>query len=417
MAEILIVSGFEITANPRVVKEADALTEAGHHVTVLGAIHGARARERIHLLLAGRTWTHVPVLDRMDGRVSARAAQFIARGRHRLSRELKQHFGWERPMQISPVTAALTREAMQRTADLTILHLEPALWTGVQLLDVGRRVAIDFEDWYSEDLLPSDRAHRPIALITACERRLLNEAVYATTTSHALANALAQTYDCPLPSVVYNSFLTTEYDAIDGLSLDRPDFDMPSVTWFSQTVGPGRGLEDLVVAMGLGKKPYQLHIRGTPRPGFDAVLREMAPEAARPRIQFHLQVPQRELLSRLAEHDVGFCGELDAPKSRNMTITNKMFEYMRAGLAIIATDTIGQCEVAKTVPESVCIVPQGDPQALADQLDWLLSDPKKLVSAKAASAQALKQKFNWCDSKQQLQKLVSDALTPQSLDA
>jgi hypothetical protein len=38
MAKINIISGIQLSNNPRVVKEADALTEAGHEVEVFSSI-------------------------------------------------------------------------------------------------------------------------------------------------------------------------------------------------------------------------------------------------------------------------------------------------------------------------------------------------------------------------------------------
>lgn len=409
-AKILIVSGFEITANPRVVKEADALAEAGHQVTVLGAIHSAESKVRIDDMLRGRDWSHIAVFDQTDVRNMHRVAQNLARVRSRFSRKMNRQFGWESHRQISPVVDNLTRVALKGSADLTILHLEPALWAGIKLLEAGRRVAIDFEDWYSEDLLPADRAGRPLKLLRACEKRILQQAAYATTTSESLASALANANMCHLPTVVYNSFPIEGRKTIDRKQRDRADFRLPSVTWFSQTIGPGRGLEELVAAMGLVKTPFQLHIRGTPRPGIEKKLRAIENRPEGSRIYFHRQVPQKELISRLAEHDVGYCGELSNCASRDLTITNKMFEYMRAGLAIIATDTKGQSEVKSKAGDAVRIFSQNDTNALALELEELISNPSRLAKAKMASARALEEHFDWGNSKQRMQELVAIAV-------
>lgn len=55
----------------------------------------------------------------------------------------------------------------------------------------------------------------------------------------------------------------------------------------------------------------------------------------------HPTVPNSQLLSRIAEHDIGLALETPEIQSRNLTITNKVFQYLQAGLAVIATDTIG----------------------------------------------------------------------------
>src|SRR6185369_12705024 len=98
------------------------------------------------------------------------------------------------------------RRARAFPADLTIVHNEVAHCVGVRLLDAGRRVAADIEDWHSEDLLPQDRLRRPLALIRATECALLQRAAHTTTTSHALASGLQARYGGQRPEVISNSF-------------------------------------------------------------------------------------------------------------------------------------------------------------------------------------------------------------------
>jgi hypothetical protein len=111
-----------------------------------------------------------------------------------LAREATSKFGWSNPRSLGPF-GSLLRRTRATPADLTIVHNEVAHCVGLRLLDAGRRVAADIEDWHSEDLLPQDRLHRPLALIRANERALLHRAAYTTTTSQALADGLHARYD------------------------------------------------------------------------------------------------------------------------------------------------------------------------------------------------------------------------------
>ena len=101
--------------------------------------------------------------------------------------------------------------------------------------------------------------------------------------------------------------------------------------------------------------------------------------------------------------------ELEVAES-GLTITNKVFEYMRAGLAIVASDTAGQTEVAMTAPEAVRIFPQDDARALADTLRPLIENAETRKSAAAASVAALDQHFSWELSKARLQDQVNGFL-------
>jgi glycosyltransferase involved in cell wall biosynthesis len=404
---ITIVSGFQVTDNPRVFKEADALSEMGHSVTVLGAIWSADALPRIQRMLVDRRWRYIPVVDLSDISAGNRMRMATLRATAKFARAARTGLGIEHPLQLGFAVWPLWQAAVSLPTDLYSLHLEKALWVGLRLKALGRPFRMDIEDWYSEDGLTVDRAKRPMAFMRRAERALLNSAVHSTTTSEALALALAERYGCPPPLVIHNSFPLAERSALDGRRRDRPDDRGPSIIWFSQTIGPRRGLETLVAAFMALPETAVLHLRGTPRPGYIDALLAPLPVEARARVFIHPQVPQDELLSRLAEHDIGYCGELTDCLSRDLTITNKTFEYMRARLAVVASDTAGQREVAAAASGAITLFRQGDTASLLAALRPIVEQPDRLSDARQAALEAFTQHFSWERSKLGIQRQVA----------
>jgi glycosyltransferase involved in cell wall biosynthesis len=395
MTKIVIVSGIQIINNPRVVKEATALAEAGYGVEVIGAIYDEDSNEQIKNILQSVRWNHIPVIDLTGGHILTSLYYLYAKLRRKISLLQKQWLNIESPNQLGYFTKRLYRIAKGRKADLYIVHLEQALWVGRKLLEDGCNVAMDVEDWYSEDGLPADRALRPLVLMKECEQYLLRNAAYCTTTSSSLSKDLSEAYQSSPPTVIYNSFPLEDRLLVDGQVLDRQDTSLPSIIWFSQTVGPGRGLEQLLAALQKVEYPFELHIRGTPRKGYKETLLKELPKEVISHTYFHPQVPQDELLSRLSEHDIGFCGELSECRSRDLTITNKALEYLRAGLAMIASDTAGHKEVASLVPAGVHIFQQDNLLSLQNLLNKLLGDNGVLKKAKEASKQGMETDMDW----------------------
>lgn len=407
---IAIVSGFQVINNPRVVKEADALSELGHDVTVLAGISSLADLPRIRQITDLRPWRHVPVLDMSDRRPGNRLHQFVMRVGARAARDLLPRLGLEHHLQLGQDTGALLKAARKLDADLYSLHLEKSLWVGLKLLADGRKVRMDVEDWYTEDGLPADRSKRPLKLMRHAESILLNNAVHSTATSRSMAEALVDAYGCPTPEIIYNSFPTSDRDYLDGQVLDRRDTSLPSVIWFSQTIGPGRGLETLVEALPMLPARVEVHLRGTPRAGYIEHLLADLPPAMKDSVFIHPQVPQSELLARLSEHDIGYCGELSNCINHDVTIANKMFEYMRAGHAIVASDTLGQTEVANMAPNAVRPFARGNAKSLANALGPLVESPAERQTAAKASVDALHKHFSWEISKDRLQNQVNDYL-------
>jgi glycosyltransferase involved in cell wall biosynthesis len=225
-----------------------------------------------------------------------------------------------------------------------------------------------------------------------------------------MSEALAREFGCPPPTVIYNAFPWSDRESVDGLFKDRRNHSVPSIYWFSQTLGQGRGLDDLIAALPLLKHEAEIHLRGQPVNGFETWLADRLPEAWRGRIQIHPLVSNAELLSRIAEHDIGFAGETPLMRNKDLTISNKILHCLLGGLAVVASDTAGQREVAEQAPGAVFLYPSGDPAALAARLNALLESTDTMMHAKAAALDAAKRRFCWERQEPALLESINRAL-------
>jgi hypothetical protein len=175
-------------------------------------------------------------------------------------------------------------------------------------------------------------------------------------------------------------------------------------------LGPGRGLEDLILALPLIQYPAEVHLRGTPSGSFRARLEAKIPPGWKEKIFFHSPVHNTELLERIAEHDIGFAGERPDSLNKNLTVSNKIFHYMLGGLAVAASNTDGQKEIAATVGSAMSVYDAGNPTALAEKLNALLSSQTRLEAAKADSLSFAREQYCWEIDKSKLLTLVEKSL-------
>jgi glycosyltransferase involved in cell wall biosynthesis len=400
-----IVTGNHLCNNPRVIKEGTTLANAGYTVTVIGAWFDADLKARDLEVQKSLPFSFRPAMDctgntlhRLRLRVNVKLGAIA----HRLVRFESRH-------QLGYAYHSL-RAVFDQPETLYIAHSEAAMAVATDLLNDGRLVGIDVEDWFSEDLPPTARKHRPVHLLRRLERKLLTLGRYASCPSHAMSEALAREFGCHQPTVIYNAFPWSDRASIDGLSKDRRDRQLPSIHWFSQTLGHGRGLEDLLAALPLLKHDAEIHLRGKPVSGFESWIEHHLPEAWRGRIRVHGLVSNAELLSRIAEHDIGFAGETPLIRSRDLTVTNKILYYLLAGLAVVASETAGQREVATQSPGGVFLYPSGDAPALAARLNTLLGSADALRQAKSAALAAAKETFCWERQEKALLESIKRAL-------
>lgn len=386
---ILVLTSAHLCRNPRVVKEATALGAAGYDVTVMSVSSHARF-ERIDLeLMRGLPFKRI-TLDYVADTARARLADFIQRSATWAARRLCSEFEVEMAQTLGPASALL-RFARRFPADLTIVHTEIPIWAAQHLIADGRRVAVDVEDWYSEDLLFADRQSRPILILRHAEEFALRHATYASATAQSMADALADAYGCTPPVVIRNSFPLQPVSRVD-----RPaGSGAPSFIWFSQTIGPGRGLELFFAAWARTTQPSKVYLLGDERPGYRRKLLARLPASRRDDVNFIPLVTPEQLPGRLAEFDIGLALEPRWPLNRNITITNKILQYMNAGLAIVATDTAGQQEVMRAAPDCGLLISAHETTEYAMKLDTLLGDRARLRAAQQAARAAAAREFCW----------------------
>lgn len=393
---IVLLTGNSLCHNPRAMKEAAALARAGYQVDVLGAWLDPELKARDECLLKELPFRFTPVVDVAMPGARAALTQLAQRARRKTAQLAYDLAGVQNPLQLGVGLGRMLRLALNIPAQLYLAHSEPCLAVARSLLRAGRRVGVDMEDWFSEDLLPEARRHRPLGLLRSLERELLCQGIHASCPSDAMSGAIAAAYDCPPPTVVYNAFAWSGRHVGDGASRDdRRQRDIPSLHWFSTTLGPGRGLEELLAAVELVDHDFVLHLRGRPTPGFAEWIRTRVSERWRTRVKLYPLVANDQLLPCIAEHDIGFAGEQPDCRSRDLTVTNKILHYLLAGLAVVASDTKGQREVAAQAPEAVFLYPAGDVRALASALDRLLGSRDALAQAKAAALAAARDIFCW----------------------
>ena len=403
MSRICLVTTGHLSTNPRLVKEADALVGAGYDVSVVACVFWPWA-EAADAVFDGRPWT---VRKTRFGEMAEGFGGRWIRLRHRLAREVTVRLGPHRvpdallAQAVHYVTPELTRLASATPADLYIAHNLGALPAAAAAARRhGARLGFDAEDFHRGEPIDTPENAGRRALVAAVEDRFLPPCDYVTAASEGIGRAYAEATGIPLPTTVLNVFPLADRETdIDpeALEAEVPPGDR-SLHWFSQSIGPGRGLEDAVAALQLLPDDVVLSLRGGWAPGYEADLRGLAERlgvGARVRALGHC--PPDEVVARAAHHDVGLALEVPASVNRDLCVTNKLFTYLLAGLPTVATATTGQRGVCDGLPEATRLVAPGDAEALAAAARTLLEDP----GARAAAEAAGRTRYNW-DAEQTL---------------
>lgn len=404
--KILILINGHLSMQPRAQKEAKALRDAGANVVIRGTWWSSTMAEE-DMAIANRIGVDfVPVVDLRRVRGRGIALRF----RQRVARECYVRFDWVSARAFGLGAPEFLREARSLNADLTILHSESGLWVAGKLLAEGRRVGFDMLDWFSQDLPPADRKARPVGAMQTLERHLLRQAHFCLTTSQVLAEALAQDAGTArLPVVVPNCFPASERQKVLPAPRESEPGGVVTFHWFSQTIGPWRGLEALALALPLLRGEWVLTLRGD-LSGHQKWFADTFPATLQDRIHVLPPVPNADLLARTMPHDVGLALEVPYCPNKELTTSNKIFEYLRAGLAVIASRTRGQEEVMKACPNAGLLIEPDDPVALAYAMQKMLDDADYLGNCRRFSTEAGGTVWSWEAHAPKLLNAVADAL-------
>jgi len=232
---------------------------------------------------------------------------------------------------------------------------------------------------------------------------------YVTAASDGIAESYNNKYGVSKPTTILNVFplgnRPQKFKNSGNSSL--------RLYWFSQTIGPGRGLEDIIKAMGVLKGyEIELHLRGIIKNNYEQKLINLTIEkAVNPeRINFHEPASPDKMVSIASENDVGLALEKNINHNRRICLTNKIFTYLLADNAIIATNTDGQKKIMDDIGGAGFSYEQGDIDALAKGLKNWYENRSELNKARSESWEWGEKKYNWDVEKVKLLNLINNLI-------
>jgi len=351
----------------------------------------------------------------VGGDFNAGSAEYWrTRLRHGLARRLP--LAWPlsdrlRRYAVCRVLPELAGAAMRARADLYIAHYTGALVAAADAARANRALfGFDAED-FEAGSYPLAAGPSPMdRLIERFERQYLPRCSYVTAASPGIAEAYNAKYGIPLPTTILNVFPLAERPR--ELRAMPPDGPL-RLYWFSQTIGLGRGLEDVIQAMGQLKGcNIELHVRGRWAGGYKEALFSLATSVGvlHQQIYSHDPEPQGEMIRLAAIHDVGLALERKNNENHDLCIANKIFTYLLAGNAVIATATSGQQLIMKIIGDAGFSYEPGDVNALARGLRLWYENRNILQQARQKSWDWGTRSFNWDLEKKKLVQQIEAVL-------
>jgi glycosyltransferase involved in cell wall biosynthesis len=408
---VTVVTSGHLSTCPRMLKAADALAAGGYEVRVVATQHEPWAVAADDDVRSRRAWPVTVVDYRRDGNPPLYWRSGLV---HRAARATARAAGADR------VPFAVVARAFARVHDALVeaIAAQPSdlIYGGTTgalaaIAEAGRRsrtpFAIDFEDFHRAET-SGPEARLVGALAARVEQSVAAAAAFVTTSSEAIAAEYRRV--CGIDAaVVHNTF---------PLPTASPDFSRsdPSLLrlfWFSQTIGPGRGLEQAVTAIGRVDVNAELTLLGRTHASFVENLAAIARTGApRLRIVHRAPLPPDAIVDAVRGHDIGLALELSPPRNRAICLTNKALTYILAGVPVLLGDSEGQHDLGVELGRGAALVNPHDVDAIAAAIRGWAIDPAALDCAKRTAWHCAARRWHYEHEAERgvLYELVREAL-------
>lgn len=404
--KILLVTSGQPSLNPRLVKEADTLTCAGYAVTVLYTYWNDWGTQLDEQLIKTRQWKAICV---GGDPVHKKTTYFFSRLMHKTAKLITQQLGlisYYPELAIARGSYFLIREAKKHRATLYIAHNLGALPAVIKAAEkYHAKSGFDAEDFHRQEI-SDDPGTDHYKLAKHLEDKYLCRVNYVTASSPQIAGAYRQLYPGVDPFTLLNVFSAKDQPKQPAINNEEP----LKLFWFSQTIGPCRGIRAIAKALkSLKDEDFELHLLGN-------ILDDNKMEFIDNELLgiknafFYKPIPPDELIGFAAQFDLGLASEPGFCLNNNLALSNKIFTYLQAGLAIIASDTLAQKWFLDKYPQVGGSYQKTDPQTLVTLLSGYHSDKKKLQDAREASLKLGLEAFNWENESHKFLKLIEQTL-------
>lgn len=410
LKKIVLITSGQPSTNPRLVKEADALSDAGYEVTVLYQYWDSWAELADQKLLSQKKWKPICLGGKP---LENKLIYFLTRSIHKISRKLYGYLGnhfYLAEFSSYRSFLLLYLKARKLKADLYISHnlgsLAPAVWASKKN---HAKCGFDAEDFHRHERT-SDSNDPDVILKSYLENKYIPQLNYLTTASPLINEQYHSLFPSLQPQAILNVFPKTNISPSKPYQKENP----LKLFWFSQKIGPDRGIEDVFSALKyLDGLNIEFHLLGKPRPGiknkFDRIIEDLD-FVHQPFIFYYPPVDEQSLMAMTATFDIGLALEPGFSPNNHIALSNKIFTYLSVGLCLICSNSKAQKKFMEENQDIGSIYPIGNEKDLAKIIKHLYDYPEILNHKKLVAFDLAQTICNWETESQKFLTLIKETL-------
>jgi len=263
----------------------------------------------------------------------------------------------------------------EQPAALLIGHDLDALPAAVRAkLSLGAPLIYDAHELFP-DMTAVDRPQYELRGWIRHEGKLIRHADGVLAVTPSRAQVMAERFGIPVPRVIRNVPEATAKQPVFDLSEGLP----PSnhIVFYSGNMQRARGLEQAIAALARLENCV-LVVMGSGDDSYVQGLRALATETGvRDRVVFRAPVRPHEVVAVTAGADVGVVLNRNVSLNNYLSLPNKVFEYVVAGVPVVTSDSPDMTELVRRYEVGETCDPE-DPDDIARAIQSVLDDSERL---------------------------------------
>lgn len=393
--KIAIVTTKQPGTNPRMRKNADALSNAGYDVLVLYAYNTLWADKTDEELFKRIQWKYM----RIGGHPKRARARYLV---HRVIRKVAAFFRWT-DLEFCPSRSSYLRALQKFDPHLVLGHNPGALpvlsrWS----YDTGGLTLFDAEDFHSGEYTDGSPEQNKF---NQFESKYLSQLKWMTAASPLIGNAYRERFPNVSITTIDNAFESTLQPSFSA-SLDSP----LKLVWFSQVIGLDRGLKETLNHLKLiPNTPLEITLIGSCNAETRIHL-EHTITSSNHKLFWHPPCSELELMKLCSTHHIGLAVEPGFSTNNHFARSNKLYTYPICGCWTMASKTPAQIDFFQENPDLGETLDLLDGQSWALRLEQLANSLEELAQLRRAAWTKARDCLNWETESQKLISLVDEIM-------
>lgn len=363
------------STDPRVLREATALVEAGYDVSIVDIEEENHLRDEVlqgvnllHVLMPSAFFT-----TRLDKWTLIRVTKLFVRTTLRLLQtQADIYHGHE----VSGLLPCYIAAALRRKPVIFDAHEMPLFERPISELGRSRRMLRQ--------------------LLVVLLAYIVPRCAGVITVSPPIVKELRRRYRLSDVSLIRN---VPPYRAVEKTNRLREHLGLKPevrIALYQGYLQPNRGLDRLIRAAKYLDPNIVIVMMGKNRKTTQAQLEALiASEGVEDRVRIIPPVPYAELLEWTSSADIGLnVASPDYSLNVQYFLPNKLFEYLMAGVPVLTSSLPAMVEVVQT-HDAGRVLPSLEPEEIARSINAMLADPEALARMSSNGQKATREEYNW----------------------